>query len=264
MRAEEVRTKLTPDKWGPWASGGSCSRGTPGVFGFEDSRHPSGEPYFFHCPACIEIERRASPLPKPNVPRDLGLCVKCWKPAALDRKVVRLDIVACRQAEARGVTVARLNTRQHCSKCDPRDRPLCRGKLCNALVKAGGKRRRGTRDCFCYESWKKKLKTPHCLDCCRRLHENSPKGRVRLEKILDQSIQQKNGEILCTGPKCEESVAGGGRRRQALARGCCWRTKTTHKPHCAADCTLLADQERERNRRKGTGGGQRGGKQVPK
>ena len=72
VRAEEVRTVLLPEEWGPWSSGGQCSRGIPGVFGFKDSTHPSEAPYFFHCRSCIEGVQKGGVVPKPHPARDLG------------------------------------------------------------------------------------------------------------------------------------------------------------------------------------------------
>ena len=128
VRAEEVRTELPPDEWGPWEQGGECSRGTPGVFGLQDTSHPSEPPNFFHCQRCLSAVHNGATIPNPSLRRDTGRCVSCGEPAELLRDRRFTPSAACQQAEAKGITVARLSTRKFCAACDPYRLPFCKAR----------------------------------------------------------------------------------------------------------------------------------------
>ena len=129
VRAKEVRT-LPSEEWGAWAQGGDCSRGTPAVWGLPDTGHPAEAPFFFHCLSCIAAVHRGSPPPALNDRRDKGLCIRCGEPAEHLRDRMFTPSAACQQAEAKGITVARLSTRKFCAECDPFSKPMCRGRGC--------------------------------------------------------------------------------------------------------------------------------------
>ena len=116
VRAEEVRSSLPEEEWGPWARGGACSRGIPAVFGMEGTTHLAEDPFFFHCRSCHAANKIKPPRKHPR--RDCGLCVQCGGPAELRRDIVVTHAPAAQQAEAAGVTIARLSTRRLCFTCD--------------------------------------------------------------------------------------------------------------------------------------------------
>ena len=159
--AEQARTALVDeDDWGPWVEGGECCRGIPGVFGAKESGHAADSPFFFHCLSCIAVVHRGIKIPSPNHARDHGLCLKCGQPAELDRNAIRVPAAAAQQAEARGITVARLSTRKFCASCDPYSRPYCRGRLCPNK----GQRHRAYAGCTRLT----RHNFPHCAAACAR------------------------------------------------------------------------------------------------
>ena len=127
MRTDKVRT-LALAEMGPWAQGGMCSRGIPAVFGMEGTTHLAEAPFFFHCLSCHAANKRKPPRWHPR--RDYGLCMQCGGPAELLRNIVRSPAASAQQAEAAGVTIARLSTRKFCAECDPFSKPMCRASAC--------------------------------------------------------------------------------------------------------------------------------------
>ena len=210
VRADAVRTVLPPDEWGPWANGGSCSRGIPGVFGFEDSQHPSEPPYFFHCRSCIVGVQKGGVVPKPHPRRDLGLCVRCGEPAELDRNVVRGDPVACQIAESRGITVARLSTRKWCETCDPYSRPWCGSRSCTT-----SRKHRAEPTGCCYKTRVGNL-GPHCEEACEQLANKgmtSQKARYARRRAAGQCVSC-GGQPRPDRASCERCARrGAGYRR---------------------------------------------------
>ena len=161
VRAEQARTALVDeDDWGSWVEGGECCRGIPGVFGAKESGHAADPPFFFHCLSCIAVVHRGIKIPSPNHARDHGLCLKCGQPAELDRNALRVPAAAAQQAEARGITVARLSTRKFCASCDPYSRPYCRARLCPNK----GQRHRAYAGCTRLT----RHNFPHCTAACAR------------------------------------------------------------------------------------------------
>ena len=165
MRAEEVRNVLPPEEWGAWArASGECVRSIPGVFGLTDTSHPAEPPYFYHCVRCVTSILEKAPPPKPWPRRDQGLCVRCGEPAA-PVNVVRIPAAACALAEELGITVARLNTKKFCSRCNPFDKAKCNGTLCR-----GRKQRRRVEPpgcCALTTDREGKRKFRHCAKCCQ-------------------------------------------------------------------------------------------------
>ena len=106
--------------------------------------------------------------------------MKCGQPSEKVTKWLRLDIVACRQAETEGTTVARLGSKRFCAGCDPYSKPFCHGQECNRAAKEGKKRQRATWDCHCGSWDQAHRKTPHCLTCCYAYNANSPNRHARL------------------------------------------------------------------------------------
>ena len=124
---------LPPEKWGAWArASGECVRSIPGVFGLTDTSHPAEPPYFYHCVRCVTSILEKSPPPKPWLRRDQGLCIRCGEPAA-PVNVIRIPAAACALAEELGITLARLNTKKFCSRCNPFDKSWCRGGPARAV-----------------------------------------------------------------------------------------------------------------------------------
>lgn len=160
VRAEEVRTVLSPKERGPWTEEGACSRGIPPVFGLPDTQHDAEPPYFYHCRSCLKGVQKGGVL-APHPARDKGLCIQCGEPAELDRRVVRGDRSAAQQAESQGLTVARLSTRQWCRNCDPHRRPWCNSRLCK-----NSKKHRALPAGYCRHS------RLHCSLACDKLREN--------------------------------------------------------------------------------------------
>ena len=222
VRAEEVRTTLSPDKWGPWAlASGGCCKGTPPTWGLDNTLHPAEAPYFFHCLSCIEIERRSS-TPKPHPRRDMGLCIKCGQPAERVTKWLRLDIVACRQAETEGTTVAHLGSRKYCAGCDPYTKPFCHGMECNRAVKEGKKRQRASLDCHCRLSDRASRSSPHCMTCCYAYHANSPQRHNRLRLFSAPNAEESGPKTLKSvesGPKTLKSVESGPKTLKSVESG---------------------------------------------
>ena len=160
VRAEDVRTELpNPDERGPWEER-MCARGSPGVFGLENTRHRSEPPHFYHCVPCLKAVRRTAPSSKPWDQRDQGLCVKCGEPAQPNKRVVLLDNAAARQAEALGITIARLSTSKWCVACDPHRLPFCKARNCTTA----GKHRGLPPGCCTYT--RVGGYRPHCQDVC--------------------------------------------------------------------------------------------------
>ncbi len=247
VRAEEVRTVLPPEEWGPWREGVECSRGIPAVFGLESTRHKSELPFFFHCRRCMVVNRRGETHPKPHPRRDMGLCIRCGEPAEELRDRVLLPGAAAQQAEARDITVARLCTRKFCAVCDPYSKPFCRGRECNKAVKLGGKRRRVEPACLCQPS--RRAETRHCLVCCkaaashhrriRSVRGDEPPPVVEVEpppvvEVEPSPLVNEVGQEPCKGKLCREAAKRGEPSHPVLPKGCCSQTKR-HRPHCQRD-----------------------------
>ena len=178
LRAEEVRNVLPPEEWGAWArASGECVRSTPGVFGLTDTSHPAEPPYFYHCVRCVTSILEKAPPPKPWLRRDQGLCVRCGEPAA-PVDVIRIPAAACALAEELGITVARLNTKKFCFRCNPFDKPWCKGILCRRR-----KRRRRVEApgcCALTADREGKRKFRHCYKCCQNRKKSiASKGKAR-------------------------------------------------------------------------------------
>ena len=195
VRADEVRTVLPPEEWGAWAQGGDCSRGTPAAWGLQDTGHPAERPFFFHCLSCIAAVYRGGPPPKPDSQRDKGLCIRCGEPAERLRDRVFTPSAACQQAEAKGITVARLSTRKFCASCDPSRLPWCMARRRNAAC-AGSKRHRAVVDCrhtrLAVDRHGHRQYNPHCAAECERVkapHRQHPKHSLTVPPPVRSACQ---------------------------------------------------------------------------
>ena len=183
LRAEQVRNVLPPEEWGAWArASGECVRSIPGVFGLTDTSHPAELPYFYHCVRCATSILEKSPPPKPWPRRDQGLCIRCGEPAA-PVNVIRIPAAACALAEELGITVARLNTKRFCSRCNPFDKSWCRGRTCQS-----SKTRRRVEPpgcCGFTESGKRR----HCARCCQSRKKSFAARSERTHRKESRSSQ---------------------------------------------------------------------------
>ena len=159
LRAEEVRTTLPPEQWGPWNNRGPCLLSNNTTGSNQMPPHPTEVPHFFYCQAHLQAIRERNTTVRPWPARDKGRCTSCGAPAAR-RPVTMADPVACVQAERTNSTVARLSTKRHCDRCNPYYRPLCRGRICR---ETGQKRRVQPAGCcnITSTSWRR-----HCAKCC--------------------------------------------------------------------------------------------------
>ena len=184
VRADQVRTELPPEEWGPWAQGGDCSRSIPSVHGLVGNSHPSEPPWFFHCNSCLTGVRSGEEVPQPDERRDSGLCIRCSEPAA-QPGVGFTHSAFCQQAEAKGTTVARLRTGKWCPRCDPYSLPFCAAKVCPK------KRKRHRADLTCSSPIRHAV--PHCTAACEarkqtdaaydRLRRTKPPHRTKTESL---------------------------------------------------------------------------------
>ena len=124
LRAEEVRTTLPPEQWGPWNNRGPCLLSNNTTGSNQMPPHPTEVPHFFYCQAHLQAIRERNTTVRPWPARDKGRCTSCGAPAAR-RPVTMADPVACVQAERTNSTVARLSTKRHCDRCNPNRRRLC-------------------------------------------------------------------------------------------------------------------------------------------
>ena len=213
VRAEEVRTVVSENQRGPWSQSSSCARGTPPVYGLDDTRHPSEPPYFFHCVSCIEINRSAERPRRPNQNRDHGLCVKCGERSALSEMVHSIPKVIARTAEANGVTFARLCTRMFCASCDPYSLPMCTARVCGNV-----KRHRGLpRGCCGRTGTSHRPKQAHCKTACDDFaakKEERAVGTINRRRVVAPALPSDNKRTLVLHPTVASSalsllVAGG-------------------------------------------------------
>ena len=230
VRADEVRTALPPEEWGAWAQGGDCSRGTPAAWGLQDTGHPAERPFFFHCLSCIAAVRRGGHPPKPDSRRDKGLCIRCGEPAERLRDRVFTPSAACQQAEAKGITVARLSARKFCASCDPYRLPWCMTRTCP------NKRHRSAGGC----SSPTRHTVPHCAAACAKMKErDNLTKRRRTEEVPLPPVQ-------CARRKCP--FCGEGPRAPAVN---CWHTRPPKsKPHCQQACDALKRNRRNKTQRR--------------
>lgn len=236
VRAEQVRTLLPQEEWGPWTQGGSCSRGIPPVFGFQSTLHQSEPPYFFHCNRCMDAIRAAQPAPPPHPRRDLGLCITCGKPAAPLDRIVRVDAAAAQLAEERGVTIARVSTKRYCANCSPKRLPWCRSTVC-----AKTKGRHKALPLGCCPTTKSK-RSPHCQDACDRVKAQTKAAYQR------QQTRASTKSMSAPGPKCTSNVCHQTKgQHDALQPGCCTLTRPTNKHHIGPHCQEACQRGRATN-----------------
>ena len=222
---------LSPEERGPWTEGRQCCRGTPPVLGYgEDTRHPAEPPYFFHCRSCLTAIQRLEPPPKPNEAMDQGLSATCRKPAAPITDVIRADAPAAQQAEARGITVARLGSRRFCADCDPyTSRPYCRARTCKM---AGKGRHKGLHRGCCFM-------TPvggsfaHCAEAC-----NWQKERYRAASKKRYSKRKTKVVPCCRAQSCIRL----GKEPHPGRNNCCYPARKT--PHCPEACARRKQYKR--------------------
>lgn len=165
LRAEEVREKLPPEEWGPWAANRSCTQSDALDGTAAPGLHPAEEPYFFHCRAHLTAIRRSRRTRQPHPYRDHGLCAKCGQPAEPTRTTM-VPTVACVEAERRNTTVARLSTKQYCASCTPQAAPLCPGRTCSS-----GKAPKRVLPAGCC-AMTASGKSRHCARCCEAAKSN--------------------------------------------------------------------------------------------
>ena len=217
VRADEVPT-LPPEEWGPWAQGGTCVRAPIG------DHHPIEAPHFFYCQRHMAVLREQHPAPAANADRDAGLCVRCKGPAERHRKVVRVDPVACAEAERLGITVARLSTRKFCASCDPWAAPFCQTAACKA---AGRKVRALPKGCCKWTA------TPNHRPHCQACHDDYVAARAitAMAAVAKRPTLPELPDTLCAATKCEPcnaaEVAG---RFRAPALDC--HNGGGSRPHC--------------------------------
>ena len=230
VRAEEVRTVLPSEEWGAWAQGGDCSRGTPAVWGLPDTGHPSEPPFFFHCLSCIAAVHRGAPPPKPGERRDKGLCIRCGEPAEHLRDRRFTPSAACQQAEAKGITVARLSTRKWCAACDPHSLPFCQSSRCPDR----GKRHRAI---VCsHTTWVDRgggMKyRPHCAAFCAAAREREAKSKGRQSR---PSAPPSAHRAKSKGCQSRPSAAPSAHRYQGIEKRCQWcgEVFTAYRPNAA-------------------------------
>ena len=159
LRAEEVRTTLPPEQWGPWNNRGPCLLSNNTTGSNQMPPHPTEVPHFFYCQAHLQAIRERNTTVRPWPARDKGRCISCGAPAAR-LPVTMADPVACVQAERTNSTVARLSTKRHCDRCNPYHRQLCRGRICRET----GQKRRVQPDGCCNIT--KTSQRRHCAECC--------------------------------------------------------------------------------------------------
>ncbi len=246
VRAEEVRTVLPSEEWGAWAQGGDCSRGTPAVWGLPDTGHPSEPPFFFHCLSCLAAVHRGAPPPKPDERRDKGLCIRCGEPAEYLRDRRFTPSAACQQAEAKGITVARLSTRKWCAACDPHSLPFCQARRCPDR----GKRHRAI---VCRHTTWKNTYLPHCAAFCAAVTEGLAAQRRRYDAKRGRTPLALNRVNAGTTPAGANSLDAqqGQRRYQPITKVCVWcgAEFTAYRTH-AAYCTNAHKQEAKAAKKK--------------
>ena len=128
------------------------------------SPHPAEDPHLFYCRNCYAQRHPGHPPLRPNKKRDAGICVSCDKPSELNGRAVWSGPVLAREAEIRGITVARLATKKYCAECSPYSLPMCRAIKCPSCEP--GRRARSIR---CIHSRNpKNTAAPHCQAECDR------------------------------------------------------------------------------------------------
>ena len=177
-----------------------------GPLRFGDCRTPDtlrNRPFFFHCLSCIAAVHRGAPPPKPDDRRDKGICIRCGEPAEHLRDRRFTPSAACQQAEAKGITVARLSTRKWCADCDPNSLPFCQSRACPD-------KRKRHRAAACIA---KRHHVPHCAVTCaraKRLHAQGQRRRshrLRAPAVAQDAVAGNPISGAAGGAVAQDAVA---------------------------------------------------------